>query len=166
MTREPSKGRSRMMRRLLIAGAVIVGLAAAWPAKAQANPFAGTWRLNTAKSHFDPGPGPQSQTRTWGADGKVFVKGVSAAGKPTTHTFTIKTDGKDYPSVGATDEGETVATKRIDARTVQATFSRGGKALERARYSVSEDGKVLTLEAQSTPANARSFHNIEVSERQ
>jgi hypothetical protein len=133
---------------------------------AQGNPFAGTWKLNTAKSHFDPGPAPTSQTRTWGADGKVFVKGTNAAGKPTTHTLTVKPDGKAYPSIGAKDEGETVSTKRIDARTVEATFTRDGKALETARYSVSEDGKVLTLVATGTAANPRSFHNIEVSEKQ
>ena len=155
-----------MMRHVLMAGAVFVGLIASGPAMAQGNPFAGTWKLNTAKSHFDPGPAPTSQTRTWGADGKVFVKGTNAAGKPTTHTFTVKPDGKAYPSIGAKDEGETVSTKRIDARTVEATFTRDGKALETARYSVSEDGKVLTLVATGTAANPRSFHNIEVSERQ
>jgi hypothetical protein len=133
---------------------------------AQSNPFAGKWKLNAAKSHFDPGPPPKSQTRTWESSGKVFVEGINAAGKPTTHTFTIKPDGKDYPSIGVTDVGETVSTKRIDASTVLATFKRGGKPLETARYSVSENGKVLTLEAKSTAANTRSLHNVEVSDRQ
>jgi hypothetical protein len=157
----------RLVRRHLpIVGAMCVGLFASALAMAQGNPFAGTWKLNTARSHFDPGPAPTSQTRTWDADGKVFVKGINAAGKPTTHTFTVKPDCKAYPSIGAKDEGETVSTKRIDARTVEATFTRDGKALETARYSVSEDGKVLTLMARGTAANPRSFHNIEVSERQ
>jgi len=151
---------------MLIAGAVFVGLFTSGLATAQGNPFAGTWKLNTAKSHFDPGPAPTSQTRTWGQDGKVFVQGINAAGKPTTHTFTVKPDGKAYPSIGATDERETVSTKRIDARTVEATFQRGGVALEKARYSVSKDGKVLTLVAKSASANTRSFHNVEVSDRQ
>jgi hypothetical protein len=157
-----------MIRSFVMAGAVavFVALAVSAPVMAQGNPFAGTWKLNPAKSHFDPGPAPQSQTRTWASDGKVFVKGINAAGKPTTHTFTINPDGKAYPSIGATDEGETVATRRIDARTVEATFTRNGQALETARYSVSEDGKVLTLVATGTPANPRSFHNVEVSDRQ
>jgi hypothetical protein len=155
-----------MTRHFLMAGAVFIGLVTSGLARAQGNPFAGTWKLNSAKSHFDPGPPPTSQTRTWESSGKVFVAGINAAGKPTTHRFTIKPDGKDYPSIGATDEGETVSTKRIDARTVEATFQRGGVALEKARYSVSKDGKVLTLVAKSASANTRSFHNVEVSDRQ
>jgi hypothetical protein len=35
------------------------------------NPFVGTWKLNVAKSKFSPGPPPQSQTVTIGADNKV-----------------------------------------------------------------------------------------------
>jgi len=31
---------------------------------AQSNPLVGTWKLNVAKSKFDPGPGPKSMTRT------------------------------------------------------------------------------------------------------
>ena len=27
---------------------------------AQSNPLVGTWKLNVAKSKFDPGPGPKS----------------------------------------------------------------------------------------------------------
>ena len=153
-----------MMRHVLIA--VFICLVTSAIARAQDNPFAGTWKLNTAKSHFDPGPGPKNQTRTWDSSGKVFVQGIKAEGKAPTHRFTITPDGKDYPSIGATDMGETVSTERIDARTVRATFKREGRALETARYSVTEDGKVLTLEAKSAAANPRSFHNWEVSDRQ
>ena len=166
MTQQSSMGLRRMTRHFLMAGAVFVGLGTSGLAMAQGNPFAGTWKLNTAKSHFDPGPGPKSQTRTWESSGKVLVEGINAAGKPATHTFTIVPDGKAYPSIAGKDEGETVSTKQIDANTVQATFTRGGKALETARYSVSKDGKVLTLVATSTAANTRSFHNVEISERQ
>jgi hypothetical protein len=155
-----------MTRHIPIAGAVFICFVTSGIARAQDNPFAGRWKLNTAKSHFDPGPAPKSQTRMWNSSGKVFVEGINAAGKPTIHRFTIKPDGKDYPSIGATDLGETVSTERIEAHTVQATFKRDGKALETARYSVSEDGKVLTLEAKSTSANTRSFQNVEVSEKQ
>jgi hypothetical protein len=163
-----STGRTgqRRTRHFLMAGAVFIGLIVPGVAMAQENPFAGKWKLNLAKSHFVPGPSPKSQTRTWEPSGKIFVTGINGAGKPTTHTFTIKPDGKAYPSFGAKDEGETVSTKRIDARTVQATFTRDGKALEKARYSISKDGKVLTLVAEGTAANPRSFHNVEVSDRQ
>jgi len=37
---------------------------------AQSDPFVGSWKLDVAKSKFDPGPAPQSQARTWDASGK------------------------------------------------------------------------------------------------
>jgi hypothetical protein len=45
------------------------------------DPFVGTWKLNVAKSKFSPGPAPQSQTVTIGADNKVEVSGTDSEGQ-------------------------------------------------------------------------------------
>ena len=89
-----------MRRYLLIASAVVVCLANSGLSMAEDDPFVGTWQLNVAKSHFDPGPPPKSQIRTWEPSGKVTVKGINADGKPHTHHYTIKPDGKPYPAAG------------------------------------------------------------------
>ena len=111
-----------MAQHFLIASAVVFGLATSGLAMAQDN-FVGTWKLNVAKSHYNPGPPPKSQTRRWESSGKVFVEGTEATGKPSTHGYTIKPDGKDYPATGATNGAETVATKRIDANILEAAVS-------------------------------------------
>ena len=52
-----------------------------------ATPHLGTWKLNTAKSKFSPGPGPKSRTMVVSQDGDWTVQkadGVNAEGKPTT----------------------------------------------------------------------------------
>ena len=80
-------------------------LAAGSLALAQSNPFVGTWKLNIAASKFEPGPPPQSQSRTWDADGSVNITGVNAAGKSTGYSYTINGDGKEYPTLGSIPNG-------------------------------------------------------------
>ncbi len=60
-----------MNRKRSILAVCVMVLAAGSLALAQSNPFVGTWKLNMAASKFDPGPPPQSQSRTWNADGSV-----------------------------------------------------------------------------------------------
>jgi hypothetical protein len=134
---------------------------------AQSDPHVGTWKLNLAKSKYDPGPPPQSQTRTWEASGKVSVEGVSGAGKPMAYGYTVKGDGKEYPTTGAIPNGaDTIATKRIDANTFEATFKRGGKQVETVTFAVSKDGKVLTILAKGTSPNGQPFDNVIVWDKQ
>jgi len=156
-----------MRRYLLIASAVVVCLANSGLSMAQDDPFVGTWQLNVAKSHFDPGPPPKSQIRTWEPSGMVTVKGINADGTPHTHHYTIKPDGKPYPAAGAPTPpiADTVRTKRIDANTMLATLSGGGTPIETARFSLSKDGKMLTLESRNSNLNPRHFHNIQVWDR-
>ncbi len=90
-----------MKRRIQVFAALVIVLAAGSVLLAQSNPFVGTWKLNVAKSKYDPGPPPQSQTRTWDASGMVMVNGIDAAGKPFSYGYTIKGDGKEYPTMGA-----------------------------------------------------------------
>jgi hypothetical protein len=155
-----------MRRHLVIANAVIVALFIAGSSMAQSNPFVGTWKLNVARSHYDPGPTPKSQTRTWEPSGKVTIEGIDAMGKPRTYGFTIKTDGKDYSTTGATNGAESVAAERIGANMLRTTFKRGGKLFEVANYTVSEDGKLLTIVSKGTSSSGQPFKNVQVWEKQ
>jgi hypothetical protein len=156
------------MKRLFTVFAVILfALAAGGLVLAQNNPFAGTWKLNLAKSKYDPGPPPKSQTRTWDPSGNVSVEGVNAAGKPVAYGYPIKNDGKDYPTTGAVpNAADTIATKRINANTVEASFKRGGKHAETTRFVVSKDGNVLTITAKGTLPDGTAFNNLLVWDKQ
>ncbi len=58
---------------------------------AQSNPSIGTWKLNTAKSTFSPGPAPQSLTLTLEAQGngvKASAEGTAANGSRTAWSYT------------------------------------------------------------------------------
>src|SRR5580704_5922289 len=107
----------RMLLRLFIVGAVLsVGSVAA---AAAADPTDGTWTLNVAKSKFNPGPAPQSHTRSYAttADGVALTfSEVGADGTKTSGQSNYKYDGKDYPITGSPNF-DTIAVTRIDAYT-------------------------------------------------
>jgi hypothetical protein len=136
-------------------------------ALAQRNAFVGTWKLDVARSKYDPGPAPKSQTRTWDASGKVSVKGVSAAGKAMSYAYPIKGDGKEYPTVGAIpNAADKISSNKIAPNTLEVHLMRGGKPAERTRFTVTKDGKTLTISATGTNADGSAFNNVTVWNKQ
>src|SRR5260370_27690397 len=103
------------------------------PLLAQDNPFVGPWKLNLAKSKFEPGPAPKSQTRTVVAQGdgaKYTFDGVAADGTPFSYSFTVKYDGKDYPvtGTGMPAGADSIAIKLVGTNKAEATQQKGGKS--------------------------------------
>jgi hypothetical protein len=155
-----------MRRRIVVFAALLIALAAGSALLAQGNPFVGTWKLNVAKSKYNPGPAPQSSTRTWDASGMVMVNGINAAGKATSYGYTIKEDGKEYPTIGAIpNTADKITSKKIDANTYEATFTKAGKQVEVTSFKVSDGGKTLTIHAKGTP-DVGGFDNLQVWEKQ
>jgi hypothetical protein len=167
----PVKRRRRMAtvyRRTLVLALPMLGLilgAQSTPASAQAaDPVIGTWRLNVPKSKYRPGPPPQSLTirfETAGKGVKVTSDEVGADGQ-TIHTeYTADYDGKDYPLTGSATS-DTVALKRIDARTLQRTDKKVGKVVLTSTRKISADGKVLTIAVKGTDAKGQPVKNVQV----
>src|ERR1700674_4812356 len=155
-----------MKRRIGVFTALVIVLAAASVLLAQGNPFVGTWKLNVASSKYNPGPAPQSQTRTWDAKGMVMVNGVGAAGKPFSYGYSITGDGKQSPTMGAIpNKADMISTKKIDANTYEATFTKGGKQVETTTFKVSNGGKTLTIDAKGS-ADAGFVENVQVLDKQ
>jgi hypothetical protein len=129
----------------------------------------GTWKLNLAKSTFNPGPAPKSQTlkiEAWGADGvKYTADGVDAEGKPMHWEFQAKYDGKFVPFKGNPD-ADMLAYKRIDASTVESTTQRNGVPGLTSTVVVSADGKTRTLTQTGKNAKGQTVHNVVVYDKQ
>jgi len=156
-----------MKRMLKVVAILFFTLTAAGMVLAQGDPFVGTWKLDVAKSKYDPGPAPKSQTRTWDASGKVTVEGINAAGKPVTYGYPIMNDGKDYPTTGSVPNGaDMISSKKINPNTVEVNFKRGGKGAETTKFTVSKDGKMLTISAKGTNPDGSAFNNVTVWEKQ
>jgi len=137
---------------------------------AQSNPSIGTWKLNTAKSTFSPGPAPQSLTLTLEAQGngvKASAEGTAANGSRTAWSYTANYDGKDNPISGTGPSGaDTIALKRINPNPTELTFKKAGKVVRTARRVVSKDGKVMTITAKGTNADGRLVSDVLVFDKQ
>src|SRR5438046_2124390 len=94
-------GRMRIRRfGVALGSAALVAAVFVTPARA-ADSSVGTWKVNLAKSKYDPGPAPKTpNVIKIEADGngiKVTNDGVNAEGQTPHVTYAAKYDGKDYP---------------------------------------------------------------------
>ena len=129
----------------------------------------GTWKINLAKSKYNPGPPPRSLVIRFEPDGANGVKytqdQVKSQGQTQHVTYTFFFDGKDYPMTG--DAGrDMLSTIRIDAYTIEQTSKKDGKVTSTSRRVISQDGKTMTTTQKSANAQGRSFHNVVVYEKQ
>jgi hypothetical protein len=129
--------------RLALALALCAALATI---SAAADPFDGTWRLNTAKSKYDPGPAPDSATVTVQSDGVTSTVKVESSfeGKPMAVTYKASLDGTPAPLQGS-PVADMISVKKIDERTREMKTTKGGSSVSESRATVSADGKTVTI---------------------
>ena len=150
--------------------AVLVGLAAAFvggAALAQADAVNGTWKLNVAKSKYDPGPGPQSQTLVIsGSDAarKIVIDLTPATGTAV-HWEVSGGSGVELPVVGTNANADHYVFKRVNATTLEAQYMKGGKPTIKQTAAVSADGKMLTVTGTGTDAQGRTVNNVAVFDK-
>lgn len=151
----------------LLAVAAFVAVASGAAAQAPAG-MTGTWRLNTAKSTFKPGPAPKSMTVTYSAaaaDGmSIAVEMTPAEGAAQRWDMTAAYDGKEYPIKG-NPNADSASFKRIDDHTVETTFKKNGKVTAVNIRKLSADGKTLTITSKGTTVDGKPRHDVQVFER-
>jgi hypothetical protein len=151
-----------VMLGVMVTLGVVLGASLVRVSAQASNPRIGTWKLNLEKSKYDPGPAPQRNTMTIEASGegeKATTEGVNAAGTATGTQYTAQYDGKDYPMTGS-QNADTVALKRIDARTLERTDKKGDKVVATSTRVVSEEGKTMTVTTKGTNAQGQAVHNV------
>jgi hypothetical protein len=161
-------------RRTPLAGLALVSLVLAASvtmlAQTQKDAHIGTWKLNVAKSKFNPGPGYKSETRTYEptADGYKFQgERLNPDGGTEKYGFTVKYDNKDYPVAGKDPGGaDTIAIKLVDANNIESTSKKGHEVLYTSKVVVSQDGKVMTITAKGKNPDGEPFDNVQVYDRQ
>ena len=158
-----------------LTAAAFVGLVAGSVAFAQApgakDPLMGTWKLNRAKSTFNPGPAPVSRTMKFEPAGeavKHFIETYVNNGSGTDEgvhitQYTASFDGKDNTIHGSALD--TVSLKRINSRSVERTGKVMGQAVETQMWNVSPDGKVLTVTTNGSNDDG-DYSRVEVFDRQ
>jgi hypothetical protein len=156
---------------LLPAVTVFVSAGILVPAVFAADMFAGTWRVNVAKTTqanakstpaLNP-PREEVQRIEAVPNGLRLVQDVvEAAGQKRHDEWTVKFDGKQVPTKRTVDgkpdsrtDGETVSATRIDDHTFQFTFTLNGKVRFQARNVISADGKTRRATQTGTSADGQ-----------
>ena len=157
------------LRPALVVLATLIALSLPALLQAQADSQLGSWTLNLAKSNYNPGPAPKSETRVYEPFGKNGVTArfdrVDAEGHKIAISYSANYDGKDYKYLGSLD-ADTVVLKRVDAYTVEATLKKGGTVVQTSSAVVSKDGKTRTLTTSGKNGKGELFHNVVVFDRQ
>ena len=127
----------------------------------------GTWKLNVAKSKL-AGPVPRSRTmkiEPAGSGIKVTVDEIDAQGKPDSRSYIANFDGKEVRNPIPPDR-DTIAWKRVDARTWETTSKQAGKVTATSKRVLSPDGKVFTLTTTSRNEKGQPVVAVMVYEKQ
>jgi len=129
------------------------------------SPFAGTWKLNTAKSKSAPGTAIKEMTVTFEPvrdQWKRVATGTDSDGKALNQNSTIAWDGKDH----AIDEpGTTVAVTQVNDRTLNVTVKHEGAVVDSVHVVISKNGKTMTVSEKGQDPKGRKLDNVEVFEK-
>jgi len=114
------------------------------------NPFAGTWKLDPAKSQLT-------------GDTMKFEKTESGAIRCSASglAYTFNVDGKEYTG----PFGEAIVWKQIDDHTWETTTKQKGILLSTDTSKLSADGKTMTVVSKGTKLNGETFQDTTVYDR-
>lgn len=157
-------------------GIVAVATLQQTSAAAQATqPLTGTWKLNLAKSTFNPpdlsAPSLLVTYEVKGETVKASLDGVDSTHRAVHSEYTATFDGKEQPITGTIDgkpapNQGVVSWKRIDDRTYEVVNKTNGQAITTRRIVVAEDGKSRTTTITGRDAQGRRIHHVMFFDRQ
>ena len=165
-----------MHRRAALISLVLVAAVLPNAAAAQApESLAGTWKLNAAKSKYDPAAlANTSSTSTYAFSGSnvtATIDQVNAKGQKVHIEYTATLDGADHPWKGTIDgkpnlSQDALSFKKLDAHTYHVENKLKGKVLTINHIVVAADGKSRTTTISGTNAEGQKVHHVVVYDKQ
>ena len=147
--------------------AFCVGLTASAMAQS-ADPLAGRWKLNLARTHYGQGVDRRKEETFVWKSGKhgvtCTINSVRSDGRRLVGTFSAAYDGKDYATTGVKDI-DNVRLQLVNESIVDATFSYKGKPVFAYRAVRSDNGRSLTI-ISVDPVTRAALTSVVVYERQ
>jgi hypothetical protein len=131
------------------------------PADMPAGGFAGTWKVNFAKSKF-PGPPPQVDMAIIDPDGTVTVHEINSEGKSINWHYK-PIEGQAVPVIGR--DNTTVTVRRLDSHTTEHIWNFNGRAAK-SKAVLSNDGKTTTFTIDGIDKDGKPFHEMVVYDKQ
>ncbi len=133
-----------------------------------ADPFAGTWKLNSEKTKYKKGEAPRDQTVIIAEPGPnldVRIKGTAADGTPISAHYTVPTAGGEGKVIESSFF-DAVSMKRDESGRQVITHSKGGKVVRTVDATVSKDGLTMTAEVEGTDSDGKPIVGVAVYDRQ
>lgn len=119
--------------------------------------FAGTWKVNFAKSKF-PGKPPLVDMATIDPDGTVTINETNSEGKSTTWHYK-PIEGQAVSVVGR--DNTTVLVKKVNDHTNEQIWNANGKT-NTSKAVLSKDGETTTFTMDGTDKEGKPFHELVV----
>jgi hypothetical protein len=138
-------------------------------AAASADPFAGKWMLDVQRSKYPAGARPKSmviEMETAGPAIRYHSETKYANGSVTQANYRAEYNGQQAVVTGARGMMLPVSLKRIDSRTVVASYTRLLQVVATSRRVVSSDGRSMTITTISKDPAGKRVTTIGVYEKQ
>ena len=157
--------------RTILAIAITIGvllLPSALRSQAEAS-WVGTWRLNLAKSAYNPGPPPFKSAVSkieQSENGLTIIYDMVGPRGQTAHReWTGKFDGRDY-AVEGVDYVLTNAYSQVAERTYKVVVKVDGEVTSIATIVIAPDGKSMTTVTAGRNAQGREVNTTTVYDKQ
>jgi len=155
------------MRKILLTLAVFGLAGSLWAA----DPIAGTWKLNLAKSKSAPGQQAAVKEMTVtskevGADIETTFAGIGSDGKPFSMKFTNPKQGGLVKTGQPATEGNMVVITVVKPGDMYGTSIQKGVQVEVTHVVVSKDGKTMTRTAQRVDEKGAATESLMFFEKQ
>jgi hypothetical protein len=118
---------------------------------AKGDPWAGTWKLDVAKSKLH-GPAPKEEAVTsqgvgaTGNDVKYTISGVGADGKPFSQSYDGTADGQPHPAVANGQEVAKVSYHKDSDHQYSSHGTGADGSTTTGTVTLSKDGKTITVQ--------------------
>ena len=132
------------------------------------SPFAGTWKLDTAKTKYSTGEPPKDVTLVIEEQGdnlQVTAKGTNADGSPISVKYMVPIKG----GAGQLEEDsahDAVSSKAVSANVRENSYSKDGKVVITRRIAVSKDGKTMRSTVKGVNPAGQTIAGTDVFEKQ
>jgi hypothetical protein len=148
---------------------VIAAVLLSASASASADPFAGKWVLDVQRSKYPTGARPKSMMIEMEPVGRAIryhSETTYANGRTTQANYSAEYNGQQAVVMGAHRMMLPVTLKKIDSRTVVASYSRLLQVVATSRRVVSADGRSMTITTVSKDLAGKRITTIGVYEKQ
>jgi hypothetical protein len=138
-------------------------------ASATTDPFLGQWKLDVQRSHYPAGTCPKEMVIEM-ADVKQGIHyhshTIYAGGRTAQAEYVADYKGKQAAVMGTRGFLLPVTLKRLDARTVVASYSRGQQVVATSRRVLSGDGRLMTITTKSRDQSGKNVITVGVYEKE